>query len=57
MWFRQEFYDWDIHSYPRGYYFNFFGLIRILKFRTNTVVDADNWIVIVEIFRREFVLR
>jgi hypothetical protein len=57
MWFRQEFYDWDIHSYPRGYYFNFFGLIRVLKFRTNTVVDADNWIVIVEIFGREFVLR
>jgi hypothetical protein len=57
MWFTQRFYDYDIKSYPRGYYFNFFGLVRILKFRTNTVVDADRWITIVEILGREFVMR
>jgi hypothetical protein len=52
--FIQRFYDYDIHSYPRGHYFNFFGLFRILKFKTNTVVEADNWIIIVEIFGKEF---
>jgi hypothetical protein len=54
--FVQRFYDYDMRDYPRGFYFNFFGLIRILKFKTNTVAETDRWITIVAIFRREFVL-
>jgi hypothetical protein len=57
MWFTRRFYDYDMRDYPRGYYFNFLSIFRILKFRTNTVADADNWITIVEIFGREYVLR
>lgn len=55
--FIQRFYDWDMRSYPRGFYFSFFGIIRILKFKTNTVVEQDNWIKIIEIFGKEFVLK
>jgi hypothetical protein len=56
MWM-QRFYDYDLRSYPRGYYFNFLGLVRILKFKTNTVMQKENWIFIVEILGREFVIR
>ena len=54
--FLQRFYDYDLRSYPRGYYFSFFGLVRILKFKTNIVMEKENWIKIVEIFGYEFVL-
>ena len=56
MWI-QKFYDYDLRTYPRGYYLNIFGLIRILKFKTNTVMEKENWILIVGIFGREFVIR
>jgi hypothetical protein len=55
--FIQRYYDYDMKSYPRGFYFNFFGLVRILKFKTNTVMEKENWILIVGIFGREFVIR
>ena len=56
MWI-QKFYDYDLRTYPRGYYFNFLGLVRILKFKTNTVMQKEDWIFIIEIFGREFVIR
>jgi hypothetical protein len=55
--FLQRFYDYDLKSYPRGYYFNFLGLVRILKFKTNTVMEKDNWIFIIEVLGREYVLK
>jgi hypothetical protein len=55
--FIQRYYDYDLPSYPRGYYFSFFGIVRILKFKTNTVMERDDWILIVEVFGREFILR
>jgi hypothetical protein len=55
--FIQKFYDYDLRSYPRGFYFSFFGLIRILKFKTNTVMQKEDWIFIIEVFGREFVVR
>jgi hypothetical protein len=53
----QRFFDYDLRSYPRGYYLNIFGIFRILKFKTNTVMERDNWIIIVEVFGHEFVVR
>jgi hypothetical protein len=55
--FIQRFYDFDLKSYPRGYYANFFGIFRVLKFKTNTVMEREDWIFIIEIFGREFVIR
>jgi hypothetical protein len=52
----QRFFDYDMREYPRGYYFNFLGLVRVLKFKTNTVMQKDDWIFIVEIFGREYIL-
>ena len=57
MQFITRYYDYDMKSYPRGYYFNFFGLVRVLKFKTNTVQERDKWVKIVEILGKEFVLR
>ncbi len=54
--FIQSFYDYDMRRYPRGYYFHFFGVIRVFKFKTNTVMQKDDWILIVEIFGREYIL-
>ncbi len=56
MWI-QRFYDYDLKSYPRGYYFSFLGLVRILKYKTNTVMEKEDYIFIIEIFGREFVIR
>ena len=54
--FIQRFFDYDMREYPRGFYFDFFGIIRVLKFKTNTVMQKDAWIIIVGIFGREFVI-
>jgi hypothetical protein len=55
--FIERFYDYDLREYPRGFYFNFFGLVRILKFKVNTVMEKEDYIFIIEIFGREFVIR
>jgi hypothetical protein len=55
--FIHRYYDYDLRSYPRGFYFNFFGIVRILKFKTNTVMEKDNWIFIIEVLGKEFVIR
>jgi hypothetical protein len=54
--FIQRFFDYDQRDYQRGYCFNFLGLVRILKFKTNTVMEKEDWIVIIEIFGREYIL-
>jgi hypothetical protein len=54
--FIHRYYDYDDRRYKRGYYFNFLGMVRILKFKTNTVMEKDDWIFIVEIFGREYIL-
>ena len=55
--FLQRFYDYDEGKFPRGFYFNFLGLVRILKFNVATVMQKPDCILIVEIFGREFVLK
>jgi hypothetical protein len=52
----QRFFDYDMREYSRGYYFNFLGLVRVLKLKTNTVMQKDDWIFIIEIFGREYIL-
>jgi hypothetical protein len=52
----QRFFDYGMREYSRGYYFNFFGLVRVLKFKTNTVMQRDDWIFIIEIVGREYIL-
>jgi hypothetical protein len=55
--FLQRFYDYDERKLPRGFYFNFLGLVRVLKFNVGTVMQKPDWIFIVEVFGREFVLK
>ena len=55
--FLHRYYDYDLRSYQRGFYFNLFGLVRILKFNTATVMQKPDYIFIIEIFRKEFVIR
>ena len=55
--FMTRYYDYDLPEYPRGYYFSFFGLVRILKFKTSTIMEKDDWIFIIEILGKEFVIR
>ena len=43
--------------YQRGYYFNLFGIIRVLKFNVATVMQKPDWILIVEVMGKEFVIR
>jgi hypothetical protein len=54
--FIQRYYDYDDKKYQRGYYFNFFRLVRVLKFKINTVMQKDDWIFIIEIFGSEYIL-
>jgi hypothetical protein len=55
--FIQKFFDYDLPSYPRGFYFSFFGMVRVLKFQTAKVMDKPDWIFIIGIFGREFILK
>jgi hypothetical protein len=52
----QRFFDYGMPEYSRGYYFNFLSLVRVLKFKANTVMQKDDWIFIIEIFGREYIL-
>jgi hypothetical protein len=55
--FVKKYYDYDLRSYQRGYYFNLFGIIRVLKFNVATVMQKPDWILIVEVMGKEFVIR
>jgi hypothetical protein len=55
--FLHRYYDYDERKFPRGYYFNFLGIIRILKFNTATVMQKPNYIFIIEVLGREYVIR
>jgi hypothetical protein len=54
--FVKRYFDYDLRSYQRGYYFNLFGIIRVLKFNVATVMQKPDWIFIIEIFGREYIL-
>ena len=54
--FIQRFYDYDDRRYKRGYYFNFFGIVRILKFKVNTIMQKDDEILIIEVLGKEYVI-
>jgi hypothetical protein len=36
--FLHRYYDYDERKFPRGYYFNFLGLVRILKFNVREYI-------------------
>jgi hypothetical protein len=55
--FIQRYYDYDLHSYKRGYYFSLFGLVRVLKFNVATVMQKPDYIFIIEVFGKEFVIK
>jgi hypothetical protein len=55
--FLHKYYDYDMRDFERGYYFNFLGIARVLKFNTATVMQKPDWIFIISIFGREFVIR
>ena len=53
--FMKRYFDYDLRSYQRGYYFNLFGIIRVLKFNVATVMQKPDYIFILEIFGREYI--
>jgi hypothetical protein len=55
--FGHKYFDYDLRSYQRGYYFNFLGLVRILKFNTATVMQKPDYIFIIEVLGKEFILK
>ena len=55
--FVKRYFDYDLRSYQRGYYFNLFGIIRVLKYNVATVMQKPDYIFIIEVFGREFVVR
>jgi hypothetical protein len=54
--FVRKYYDYDMRDYPRGLCFSFFGLVRVLKFNVATVMQKPDYIFILEIFGREYIL-
>jgi hypothetical protein len=55
--FIHRYYDYDDRKFTRGFYFNFLGLVRILKFNVATIMERPNYIFIVEVFGREFIIK
>ena len=53
--FIQRFYD--IADYQVGYLINVFGIFKLLKLKVSKIMDAPDYIVVMSIFGREFVLR
>jgi len=52
--FIERFYDQA--GYQQGYIINVFGVLRLLKYKTSKIMEKDKFIVILEIFGREYVL-
>jgi hypothetical protein len=55
--FLTRYYDYDDKKFPRGFYVNFLGIVRILKFNTATVMQKPDYIFIIEVLGKEFILR
>ena len=55
--FLHRYYDYDERKFPRGYYFNLLGIVRVLKFNVATVTQKPDYIFIIEVLGREFVIR
>lgn len=51
-----RYYDYDDKKFLRGYYFNFLGLMRVLKVNVATVMQKPDYIFIVEVLGKEFVI-
>ena len=54
--FVKKYYDYDLRPYQRGYYFNLFGIIRVLKFNVATVMQKPDYIFIIEVLGRAYIL-
>jgi hypothetical protein len=57
MMFIHKYYDWDLKSSQRGYYFNFLGLVRIIKFNVATIMEKPDYIFIIEVLGKEFIIK
>ena len=53
--FIERFYDQA--DYERGYIINIFGIFRLLKYKVSRIMEKDDFIIVVEIFGKEFVIR
>jgi hypothetical protein len=47
----------DEWGYPRGLIFKIPGIFTLLKYQVNKVMDAPDYIMIMAIFNREFILK
>jgi hypothetical protein len=47
----------DEYGNKRGYIFSIPGVFRVLKYQVNKVMDKYDYILIVEIFGKEFILK
>ena len=53
--FVQRFYDEA--DYQRGYLINVFGIFRLLKYKTSKIMEKDKYLIIIEVFGREYIIR
>lgn len=47
----------DQYGFKLGYLIDVFGVFRLLKFKVSKIMEPDDYIMVLEIFGREFILR
>jgi hypothetical protein len=47
----------DEHGYQRGWIINIPGIFTLLKYQVNKIMDKYDYILVIAIFGREFVIR
>ncbi len=46
----------DIAGYRRGYLFEIPGVFRLLKYKVSKIMEKDDWLIVIAIFGKEFVI-
>jgi hypothetical protein len=47
----------DEYGFKRGYYINVLGIFRMVKYKVSKVMESDDYILVIAIFGKEFVLK
>jgi hypothetical protein len=47
---------YDEAGYQRGYIIDVFGVFRLLKYKVSKLMEKDNYIMVLELFLREYIL-
>ena len=46
---------YDIADYPVGYFFNI-GVFKVLKYKMGKIMEKDEYLIVISIFGREYIL-